>query len=255
MDGKHSMEKSDVPSQTSSDTPLAKKHDSVLTDGDKPKVALAKEVLAPFHDPELLSDMNNTETEQSRLLHGFFAVLGLCHTALAAEVQPGVIEYKAQSPDEAALVQAAADVGFIFRGRDRNIMKLSTPFSDTPDEYELLHVLEFNSARKRMSVILRKLDEDNRLFLLCKGADNVIFERLAPGNDEIKKKTDSDLQYFAGEGLRTLCLAYRVLDGKFHHSINLKRTDWIPDSPIRHRGSLRGMAKAVPRSQCCSAGP
>jgi phospholipid-translocating ATPase len=234
---------------------LAKKHDSVLTDGDKPKVALAKEVLAPFHDPELLSDMNNTETEQSRLLHGFFAVLGLCHTALAAEVQPGVIEYKAQSPDEAALVQAAADVGFIFRGRDRNIMKLSTPFSDTPDEYELLHVLEFNSARKRMSVILRKLDEDNRLFLLCKGADNVIFERLAPGNDEIKKKTDSDLQYFAGEGLRTLCLAYRVLDGKFHHSINLKRTDWIPDSPIRHRGSLRGMAKAVPRSQCCSAGP
>jgi len=148
------------------------------------------------------------------LLHGFFAVLGLCHTALAAEPEPGVIEYKAQSPDEAALVQAAADVGFVFRGRDRNIMKLTTPFSEVADEYELLHVLEFNSARKRMSVILRKLDEDNRLFLLCKGADNVIFERLAPGNEEIKKKTDADLQYFAGEGLRTLCLAYRVLDGE-----------------------------------------
>lgn len=227
---------------------MAKKHESVQTDGDdKPKVALPKEVLAPFHDPELLSDMNDTETEQSRLLHGFFAVLGLCHTALAAEVAPGVIEYKAQSPDEAALVQAAADVGFIFRGRDRNIMKLSTPFSDTPDEYELLHVLEFNSSRKRMSVILRKLDEDHRLFLLCKGADNVIFERLASGNDEIKKKTDSDLQYFAGEGLRTLCLAYRVLDGECFCAVIFVSPVQVAYRVETHRGSLRRVAKAIPR--------
>lgn len=213
VDGKHSLEKSDAPSATSSDAPLAKKQeDEDPSKSAKIKTVLPKEVLAPFHDQELLSDLNDTETEQSRLLHGFFAVLGLCHTALAAEIEPGVIEYKAQSPDEAALVQAAADVGFIFRGRDRNIMRLTTPFSDEPDEYELLQVLEFNSSRKRMSVILRKLDEDNRLFLLCKGADNVIFERLAPGNEENKKKTDSDLQYFAGEGLRTLCLAYKVLE-------------------------------------------
>jgi phospholipid-translocating ATPase len=222
VDGKLSLEKSDAPSSTSSDTPLAKKHNSVQTDQGKPKTVLPKEVLAPFHDPELLSDLNDTESEQSRLLHGFFAVLGLCHTALAAETEPGVIEYKAQSPDEAALVQAAADVGFVFRGRDRNVMKLTTPFSDKADEYELLHVLEFNSARKRMSVILRKLDEDNRLFLLCKGADNVIFERLAPGNEEIKKKTDADLQYFAGEGLRTLCLAYRVLDGESSSRVTIR---------------------------------
>jgi len=35
--------------------------------------------------------------------------------------------------------------------------------------YRLLNVLEFNSARKRMSVIVR--DEDGRLLLLSKGAD------------------------------------------------------------------------------------
>lgn len=210
----HSVEMSEAPSSDSSDTPLSKKPEEHPGQSNKPKTVLPKEVLAPFHDPELLADLNNTETEQSRLLHGFFAVLGLCHTALAAEIEPGLIEYKAQSPDEAALVQAAADVGFVFRGRDKNIMRLSTPFSDEPDEYELLQVLEFNSTRKRMSVILRKLDEDNRIFLLCKGADNVIFERLAKGNEELKKKTDADLQYFAGEGLRTLCLAYRLLDGE-----------------------------------------
>ncbi|WVF70430.1 hypothetical protein IAT40_005220 [Kwoniella sp. CBS 6097] len=178
------------------------------------KIALPKEVLAPFHDAQLDKDLAEHDTEQSRILHGFFAVLGLCHTVLAAEPEPGVIEYKAQSPDEAALVQSAADVGFVFRGRDHNILKMSTPFSTEPDEYELLHVLEFNSARKRMSVILRKLDEDGRIFLLTKGADNIIFERLAKDSTqaELRQKTDQDLQYFASEGLRTLCLAYRVLD-------------------------------------------
>ncbi|WVQ68754.1 uncharacterized protein L199_006963 [Kwoniella botswanensis] len=204
----HQVQKASSGSSDSEDT--AQNGDEK---GDDIKVALPKEVLAPFHDDELDKDLAAHDTEQSRILHGFFAVLGLCHTVLAAEPEPGVIEYKAQSPDEAALVQSAADVGFVFRGRDHNILKMSTPFSDQPDEYELLHVLEFNSARKRMSVILRKLDEDGRIFLLTKGADNIIFERLSKDNTqrELKQKTDQDLQYFASEGLRTLCLAYRVL--------------------------------------------
>lgn len=186
--------------------------DQTKTDGIK--VALPKEVLMPFHDKHINDDLADHDSEQSRILHGFFSVLGLCHTVLAAEPEPGVIEYKAQSPDEAALVQSAADVGFVFRGRDHNVLRMSTPFAEEPDEYELLHVLEFNSSRKRMSVIIRKMDEDGRIFLLCKGADNVIFERLAKGagQEELKQKTDKDLQQFASEGLRTLCLAYKVLD-------------------------------------------
>ena len=187
-------------------------------DPDEVKVALPKEVLLPFHDSTLEKDLEDQDSEQSRILHGFFAVLGLCHTVLAAEPEPGVIEYKAQSPDEAALVQSAADVGFVFRGRDKNIVRLSTPFADHPDEYELLHVLEFNSSRKRMSVILRKMDDEGRIFLLSKGADNVIFERLAKDDSqrELREKTDKDLQHFATEGLRTLCLAYKVLDPKVY---------------------------------------
>lgn len=111
-------------------------------------------------------------------------------------------------------MQAAADVGFVFRGRDRNILRLQVPFHDELDEYELLNVLEFSSARKRMSVVIRKLDDDGKIFLLVKGADNVIFERLADGNDQIKAKTMEDLSTFASDGLRTLCLGYRILDEK-----------------------------------------
>jgi phospholipid-transporting ATPase len=44
-------------------------------------------------------------------------------------------------------------------------------------EYEILNVCEFNSTRKRMSTVVRC--PDGRIKLFTKGADTVIYERLA----------------------------------------------------------------------------
>lgn len=52
--------------------------------------------------------------------------------------------------------------------------------------YQLLCILDFNNIRKRMSVILQRNDE---LKLFCKGADNVIYERLKEGDEQLKFKT------------------------------------------------------------------
>lgn len=63
----------------------------------------------------------------------------------------GELVYKAQSPDEGALVTAARNFGFVFRSR--------TPGTITTQElgkavtYTLLAILDFNNIRKRMSVI------------------------------------------------------------------------------------------------------
>ena len=43
--------------------------------------------------------------------------------------------------------------------------------------FALLNTLEFNSTRKRMSVILRDLQTES-IVLLCKGADSIIHDRL-----------------------------------------------------------------------------
>jgi phospholipid-translocating ATPase len=197
---------------------------AVPTAADAAIVKLSSGVLKHFRDERLSQDLaraveaepDSENAAQARSLNGFFSVLALCHTVLTA-VDPatGAIEYKAQSPDEAALVQAAADVGFIFRGREREILLLQTPTSSEIERYELLNILEFTSARKRMSVIVKKLDEqDGRLFLLTKGADNVIFERLKAGGDDWKRATETHLEDFANSGLRTLTLAYKVIQGK-----------------------------------------
>ena len=56
--------------------------------------------------------------------------------------------------------------------------------------HELLCILDFNNIRKRMSVILR---HNGKLRLYCKGADNVIYERLKPGDIELKRETQEHL--------------------------------------------------------------
>jgi phospholipid-translocating ATPase len=208
------------PSSAESSTTASGSPDLMGTDS----VKRSGGVLTHFRDATLKSDLDHAvaadpqseNAAHARLLNGFFTVLALCHTVLTVvDPETGAIEYKAQSPDEAALVQAAADVGFVFRGRDREILNLQTPFSETVEKYELLNILEFTSARKRMSVVVRKLDgEDERLLLLTKGADNVIFERLKAGWEELRNSTGKDLDAFANDGLRTLTLAYKIIPGE-----------------------------------------
>jgi hypothetical protein len=79
-------------------------------------------------------------------------------------VDPFQIKYEAESPDEAALV-VAAKFGFFFCKRTSTT---STVRKDLPEgsymvNYELLNILEFNSTRKRMSVVIR--DPEGKLLL------------------------------------------------------------------------------------------
>lgn len=51
----------------------------------------------------------------------------------------------------------------------KKVMIIKMTSSSFFRQYKLLNLLEFNSSRKRMSVIVS--DEDGQIFLLCKGAD------------------------------------------------------------------------------------
>ncbi|VEU22623.1 DEKNAAC103439 [Brettanomyces naardenensis] len=140
----------------------------------------------------------------------FMLALALCHNVMTGKGPDGIIEYKAESPDESALVSVARDMGIVFRdtGRDGQII---TRFGGKLENYRLLQSIPFNSTRKRMSVIIQF--PDGKIVLYCKGADNVIFERLKadPSNEELAAKTAIHLGEFAEEGLRTLCVAKRDL--------------------------------------------
>ncbi|KAJ3270267.1 hypothetical protein HK104_004961, partial [Borealophlyctis nickersoniae] len=162
-----------------------------------------------FIDGDLHQHVKENGT-QGRRIREFFTLLSVCHTVLVEKPDPlsnpNKIIYKAQSPDESALVAAARDVGFAFLRRTDNQVDVDVMGQDRT--YTILHVLEFNSDRKRMSVIIRR--PEGETILLCKGADSVIYERLSKDTDErLARLTGQHLEAFANEGLRTLCLAYR----------------------------------------------
>uniref|UniRef100_A0A4W6CT91 Phospholipid-transporting ATPase n=1 Tax=Lates calcarifer TaxID=8187 RepID=A0A4W6CT91_LATCA len=111
---------------------------------------------------------------------------------------------KAASPDEGALVTAARNFGYVFLSRTQDTITIKE--MDQESTYEMLALLDFNSDRKRMSIILKF--PDGRIRLYCKGADTVIYERLSP-NSRHKETTQDALDIFANETLRTLCLCYK----------------------------------------------
>uniref|UniRef100_A0AAQ5YJ54 Phospholipid-transporting ATPase n=1 Tax=Amphiprion ocellaris TaxID=80972 RepID=A0AAQ5YJ54_AMPOC len=160
-----------------------------------------------FHDHSLLETVKDGNPEAQT----FFRLLALCHTVMPEEKTEGELVYQAQSPDEGALVTAARNFGFVFRSRTPETITIME--NGRKVVYELVAVLDFNNVRKRMSVIVRS--PDGRITLFCKGADTIIYERLHPSCSKLMEVTTKHLNEYAGDGLRTLVLAYKDLDESY----------------------------------------
>ena len=103
--------------------------------------------------------------------------------------------YNASSPDELALVNGSRHLGFHFNDRDEDSnMICHIPETGEQLKYQLLHVIEFDSTRKRMTVVVR--DPENRVLVICKGADSIVEKRLAPDQEHLAK-TKKYLDEFA----------------------------------------------------------
>ncbi|KAK8357124.1 hypothetical protein V6Z12_A05G399000 [Gossypium hirsutum] len=194
---------------------LARKRGEQLTEQAPIDASESKKSFKGFNfRDEHIMDGKWVSEPQRDVIQKFFRVLATCHTAVPEVMGPDEIMYEAESPDEAAFVIAAREVGFEFFARNQTSIKLREldPTSGIRVDrvYELLHVLEFSSARKRMSVIVK--NPENQLLLLAKGADSVIFERLSKEGRAYEERTKEHIEKYSEAGLRTMAVAYRELD-------------------------------------------
>ncbi|XP_048361178.1 phospholipid-transporting ATPase IF isoform X3 [Sphaerodactylus townsendi] len=127
---------------------------------------------------------------------------GICDNPWHTDSISSQLEYYASSPDEKALVEAACRIGVVFTGTDGESMEIKS--LGRPERYKLLHVLEFDPCRRRMSVIVENSSGDKLLF--TKGAESAVLPYSTRGEIE---KTRIHVDEFALKGLRTLCVAYR----------------------------------------------
>ncbi|XP_018604052.2 phospholipid-transporting ATPase IC isoform X2 [Scleropages formosus] len=140
-----------------------------------------------FYDHSLISCIQSKKNPD---VHEFFKLLCLCHTVMVEQKEDiNELVYQAASPDEGALVTAARNFGFVFLSRTQDTITVSE--LGVEKTYQMLALLDFNSDRKRMSVILRFPDGKIRLY--CKGADTVVYERLHPSSKH-KERTQSALE-------------------------------------------------------------
>ena len=199
-----------------------------------------------FVAPDFVHDLEGQSgKEQKSANEQFMLALALCHTVITERTpgDPPKIEFKAQSPDEAALVATARDCGFTVLGRSNDGIILNVLGEER--EYTVLNTLEFNSTRKRMSAIVRM--PDGRIILFCKGADSVIYSRLSKGEQqELRKSTAEHLEMFAREGLRTLCIAQKEINEKEYQAWNQEH-DLAAGAIVDREQKLEVVSDAIER--------
>ncbi|KAG8385149.1 hypothetical protein BUALT_Bualt03G0011700 [Buddleja alternifolia] len=174
-----------------------------------------------FRDNRLMDRMWIYRSNVSDMMM-FFRVMALCHTGIPVEENGNdKTKYEAESPEEVAFLIAAQEFGFKFCQRTQSTMVVQEldPSSglEVKREYKLLNLLEFNSSRKRMSVIVS--NEDGEIFLLCKGADE-----LADNGRTYQHVTMMHLSNYGEDGLRTMVFAYKKIGAPEYEKWNSEFT-------------------------------
>lgn len=175
-----------------------------------------------FHDT---SFWNDWKTDDDGNITNMVLSLAICHTAVSEPTKDGETRksevdspitdliYQASSPDELAVVNAAKYFGYVFLERkDDNLIEVYNKRKRQILRFRLLKIFEFNSDRKRMSVVVK--DESGKMMIITKGADTVITKRM---NSELQNHEDTlrhiqnYLNEFGHVGLRTLLFASREI--------------------------------------------
>ncbi|EGR33192.1 hypothetical protein IMG5_206852 [Ichthyophthirius multifiliis] len=107
-----------------------------------------------FRDKKFINIVKQpNHPEHMQIIHILF-ILAQCHTVNSNIDLQGNTSYSSSSPDEIAIVNFTKFVGVQFMkiDEDNNII---IKFNNTDYTFELLHVFEFNSDRKRQSIIVK----------------------------------------------------------------------------------------------------
>ncbi|XP_040570964.1 phospholipid-transporting ATPase IF [Lepeophtheirus salmonis] len=159
-----------------------------------------------------LLSLNETKSSEKSINH-FLQSLALCHT-VEVSINDSDLHYEASSPDEKALVDICRKYGTTFMGTfdtgdeqsEEEILQLV--IKDRPKEqlFKRMRILEFDSDRKCMSVIVQ--DEEGNIRLICKGAESSVLPNCISGEIEITKE---HVDIYGTVGLRTLVVCEKQL--------------------------------------------
>lgn len=158
-----------------------------------------------FEDPRVWDKLRrNYPSEEDKLLEKCINLLGICHNVVLEENG----DFNASSPDELAFVYFAKLVQCEFKGRDED-NNIVMEIGHCNKTFKLLDLFEFNSDRKRMSVIVQ--DSAGQITMYCKGADSIMIPRYHPEKKHHFDDVMQRVEEYAQIGLRTLLLGSKEM--------------------------------------------
>ncbi|KAJ6325721.1 hypothetical protein OIU76_012748 [Salix suchowensis] len=202
-------------------------------------------------DPQLLElSRSGGDSEEVKHVHDFFLALAACNTIVPliiddkSDPTAKLMDYQGESPDEQALAFAAAAYGFMLI--ERTSGHIIIDIHGERQRFNVFGLHEFDSDRKRMSVILGCPDGTVRVFV--KGADTSMFSVIDRSlNKNVVRATEGHLHTYSTLGLRTLVIGMRDLsDSEFedwHFSFEAASTAVIGRAAL-----LRKVASNVERN-------
>lgn len=143
-------------------------------------------------------------------------------------------------------------MGLVFMGDDDEVLKIrvTPPHMDysrplnvgkvNEMHFDRLHVLEFTSDRKRMSVIIK--DENGTKWIYTKGAESYVFPLCSNNSRDLVAKTDAHISDFARLGLRTLAIARREIGEEEYSEFLVELNE--ANSSLENRKELSGKCYA-----------
>ncbi|QQP49415.1 Phospholipid-transporting ATPase, partial [Caligus rogercresseyi] len=176
---------------------------------------LNEELGQRFKDTKTGLSSINASPETDEHNNDFLKCLALCHTVEVSKNEVDV-KYEASSPDEKALVDACRKYGTTFMGlhdsatsddeSEVDILQLNVESLPKDVLYKRIRVLEFDSDRKCMSVIVQ--DEEGDIRLICKGAESSVLPNCVSGKIH---ETKEHVDIYGTIGLRTLVVCEKKL--------------------------------------------
>ena len=114
----------------------------------------------------------------------FFEILSLCHTVQYDATATTKDKYQASSPDEFSFIKFCLKLNIVYEGEEKEpssgMITRTVKFKNKRVRFHVLDVLEFDSTRKRMSIIVKSVDT-GQIMLFCKGAESAMLKNCTTG--------------------------------------------------------------------------
>ena len=153
--------------------------------------------------------------EELEIINEFWTGISIAHECVCTKI----CKYSGVSPDDVELVKTAHEQGYSFLQSSNEIREIRIDHSI--HTFSVLHVLNFSSERKRMSIIIK--DKSRNIIMYIKGADSEIKKRLSSKNN--KKYLNYSIKftdYFSSQGFRTLFIGYKNISNQEYSTFSKK---------------------------------